>query len=107
MGERLKEVPDYITKYTEFPKHKPVYDNILVDSEGNIWIVLNRDKKDENGKTFDAFSPGGEFISRVQIEGEILHPSNRHAYIIHDRSFLLLKTGDDELYRMIRYEISN
>jgi hypothetical protein len=26
---------------TEFPKHKPVYDNLLVDSEGNIWVIHN------------------------------------------------------------------
>ncbi len=107
MGERLKDPPEYITKYTEFPKHKPVYDNILVDSEGNIWVVLNRERKHEKGIIFDAFSPEGKFISQVQIEGNILLPQNRNAYIIHNNSFLVLRTGDDELYRLIKYRISN
>jgi hypothetical protein len=106
MGERLKEIPEYVTKYTEFPKHKPVYDNILADADGNIWVVLNGEKKDENGIVFDAFDPEGEFISRVQIEGDILLPSNRNAYIVHNRSLLLLKTGMDDLYHLIRYKIS-
>lgn len=107
MGERLKEVPDYITKHTEFPKHKPVYENILVDSEGNIWVLLNRAAKNEDGIIFDAFSPEGIFISRVRIEGDIRLPSNRNAYLIHNRSLLLIKTGDDDLYRVIRHKISN
>ena len=107
MGERLKETPDYITKQTEFPKHKPVYNDILVDSEGNFWVVLNTEQKRENGKIFDAFDPEGRFISRVQINGDILLPANRNAYLIHDGSLLLLKTGDDELYRMIRYKITD
>jgi sugar lactone lactonase YvrE len=106
MGERLKEIPEYVTKYTEFPKHKPVYDNILADADGNIWVVLNGEKKDEKGIVFDAFDPEGEFISRVQIEGDILLPSNRNAYIVHNRSLLLLKTGMDDLYHLIRYKIS-
>ena len=106
MGERLKEVPDYVTKYTEFPKHKPVYNNILIDSRGNFWVVLNREKKEENGKMFDAFSPEGKFISRVLMDGHIWLPSNRHAYILHNGSLMLIKTGDDELYRVIRYKIS-
>ncbi|UCE42858.1 MAG: hypothetical protein JSV17_07890 [Candidatus Aminicenantes bacterium] len=107
MGERLKEVPEYITKYTEFPKHKPVYENILVDSEGNFWVVLNRGQKRGNGIIFDAFDPEGNLISRVQIEGDILFPSNRHAYLIHDKSLLILKTGDDDLYSLIKGRISN
>jgi len=106
MGERLKNPPEYITKYIEFPKHKPVYKNILVDSEGNIWVVLNRERKDEKGKKFDTFNPKGEFISSVFIQGEAAFPDNHNAYIIHNGSFLLLKTGDDELFRLIRYRIS-
>ena len=107
MGERLKEIPDYITKYTKFPKNKPVYDNILADSDGNIWVVLNRKKQDENGKMFDTFSPEGKFIATVSMDGDIFLPSNRHAYILHNRSLLMNKTGDDELYRVIRYNISD
>ncbi len=104
-GERLNDVPDYITKYTEFPKHKPVYDNILVDTEGNICVVLNRENQEEMGKVFDAFSPEGKFLSQVQLKGDIILPSNRHVYVLHNRSLLLIKTGNDELYRIIGYKM--
>lgn len=60
---RWDVTPDGRIINTEFPKHKPVYDNILVDSEVNIWVI-------------------------------------------HNGLFLLLKTGDDELYRIIRYKIT-
>ena len=106
MGERLKDPPEYITKYTEFPKHKPVFNNILVDSEVNIWIVLNRDQQDEKRKRFEVFDPTGKFISRVMIEGDAVFPDNRNAYILHNGTFLLIETGEDDLYRIIRYKIT-
>jgi hypothetical protein len=106
MGERLKEIPEYITKYTEFPKHKPVYKNIVIDSEGNILVVLNRNKKLEEGKTFDVFDPSGKFISHVMIKGDAIFPDNKNAYILHNVTFLLIRTGEDELYRVIRYKLT-
>jgi hypothetical protein len=106
MGERLKDPPEYITKYTEFPPHKPVYKNILADEEGNIWVLLNREKGDEDGKTFDVFDPAGKFIARVQVDGDATFPDNRNAYILHKRSLLLIVTGADDLYRIIRYKVS-
>jgi len=106
MGERLKEPPEYVTKYTEFPKHKPVYNNILADSEGNICVILNSEKKKEKGKIFDTFDPKGGFISRVLIDGDAVFPDNRNAYILHNGKFLLIETGADDLYRIILYKIN-
>ena len=105
MGERLPEIPDYITKYTEFPEHRPVYKDVLVDEGGNIWVLLNREEEDENGKTFDVFDPSGRFISRVLMEGDAAFPDNRNRYILHGRSLLTIETGADDLYRVIRYKM--
>lgn len=107
MGERLKETPAYITRYTEFPKHKPVYNDILVDSSGNIWVILNRAKLDEKGRMFDVFDRMGKFISRVRIEGGIVFPDNRNAYILHNGSFLLIETDENDLYRVIQYKLAD
>jgi len=74
---------------------------ISCDPQGNIYVV---DSGAKNVKKFDVFSPEGEFISNVIIPGEASFPTNHNAYIIHDRSLLLLKTGDDELYRLICYK---
>jgi hypothetical protein len=106
MGERLKEIPEYVTKYTEFPKHKPVYKKILVDEEGNIWVVLNREQQEEKGKVIDVFDPTGLFVSRVLIEGDTTFPDNRNAYILHNGFFLLIETGENDLYRIIRYRMT-
>jgi hypothetical protein len=106
MGERLKDPPEYITKYTEFPKHKPVYKNLLTDSEGNIWVVLNRKNQDEDGKIFDVFDRTGKFVSRVFLEGDTAFPDNRNAYVVNKGTFLLIETDENDLYRLIRFKIS-
>jgi hypothetical protein len=105
-GERLKEVPEYITKFTEFPKHMPVYKNILVDSGGNIWVVLNRGNQEEGGKVIDVFSQDGSFVSRVALKGDVVFPDNRNAYFLDSGKFLLIETGEDDLYRVVVYKIS-
>jgi DNA-binding beta-propeller fold protein YncE len=106
MGERLKDPPEYVTKYTEFPKHKPVYKNILADSEGNIWVVLNRKNQDEDGKIFDVFDRTGKFVSRVSIDGDTAFPDSRNAYVVNTGAFLLIETDENDLYRLTRFKIS-
>jgi hypothetical protein len=106
MGERLKEVPEYITKYTEFPKQRPAFANILSDAHGNIWVVLNREQEDEKGKMFEVFDSSGQFISRVRIEGSAAFPDSRNAYILHAGSLFVIETGKDDLYRIIRYKMT-
>lgn len=63
-------VPDYIVKNTEFPKYKPAFKHILVDSEGNILVWAYRKNRKEESRFFDAFDPEGNFIGNVQIIGE-------------------------------------
>ena len=106
MGERLKEPPEYVTKYTEFPEHRPVYKNILADAEGNIWVVLNGGNQEEKGKIFEVFDGTGKFVSRVLIDGDAAFPESRNTYILSDGTFLLIETGEDDLYRVIRYRVS-
>ncbi len=104
MGERLKEPPDDITKYTEFPRFKPAFKNILVDSEGNILVVLNREEKDEAGRFFDVFDPKGRFISSVRIDGPFILPDTRNIYL-HNGSLYVIEINEDDLYRVIKYKI--
>lgn len=106
MGEKLKEPPEYITKFTEFPKHKPVYKNILVDEDGNIWIVLNRERQDDRGKVFEVFDPEGRFLSRVLLEGDVAFPDSRNTCLLHNGSLFVIETGEDDLYRIVRYKMT-
>ncbi len=54
----------------EFPKVKPVTDRLVVDSDGNLWVRTNEEKK-EGGKTFrayDIFDSEGFYDARVWLD---------------------------------------
>lgn len=51
----------------EVSEYKPVFDDIKVDSEGNIWVHLYRENSEEENTTFDVFSKDGKFINTVRI----------------------------------------
>lgn len=70
-GVTTQEIPDYIEKNTKFPKVKPAFNSILVDSEGNILVHAYRKNKDEMYKYFDSFDSKGNFIANVQVIGDI------------------------------------
>ena len=97
-------VPDYIVKNTEFPKYKPAFKHILVDSEGNILVWAYRKNRKEESKFFDAFDPEGNFIGNVQIIGEASFPLRA---VIKDGSFWLQKTDEEDLIKIIKYRISD
>lgn len=103
-GVKLNEIPEYVTKETQFPKNMPAFDKILIDSEGNVLVVLNSENEDENEKTFDVFDQNGKFISSVEIAGDSPTRFSRQTNI-RERSFWSIKTGEDELYRVIKYRI--
>ena len=41
-GVRTQKIPDYVEKNTKFPKFKPAFWEIIVDSEGNILVFPYR-----------------------------------------------------------------
>ncbi len=103
-GAKLNEIPEYITKETQFPKNMPAFDNVLIDSGGNVLVVLNSENEVEEEKTFDVFDRNGKFISSVQIAADTPFRFSRQTKLL-ERSFWLIKTGEDELYRVIKYSI--
>jgi len=104
-GVSTKEIPDYIEKNTKFPKSKPAFNSILVDYEGNILVHAYRKNKDEMYKYFDSFDSKGNFIANVQVIGDISFPASPWISFV-GRSFWRSKTGEDELFRVIKYKIS-
>jgi hypothetical protein len=53
-GGAVKQgAPDFIIKETEFPKTKPPFFDLFVDSEGNILVFPHRLNRDEE-HNFDA-----------------------------------------------------
>jgi hypothetical protein len=98
--------PDHIVKNTTFPRFKPAYSALVVDSEGNILIHTYGEKKDETYRYFDAFDALGKFIARVRVEGETLFPVYGQRAKVIDGSLWLTKYGSDELPKVIKYRIS-
>ncbi len=56
---------------TEFPVHKPAFQEIVTDSEGNILVFLYKGSSETyKAAYFDAFDSNGNFINRVKIAPE-------------------------------------
>jgi hypothetical protein len=63
----VPNVPDFILKNTEFPEFLPPYRGLIFDSEGNLWVHLFMPSRETN--IFDVFSPKGEFLQQIRVEG--------------------------------------
>ena len=102
-GEGKQGADDFIVKNTEFPKFKPAFQQIKVDSEGNILVMCYKKNRNEEGLFFDAFDSRGNFLGNVQINGEIRFP---YYSVIRNRIFWRQKTDDKGLIKIFKYRIS-
>ncbi|MGD0781708.1 MAG: 6-bladed beta-propeller [Candidatus Aminicenantales bacterium] len=98
--------PDHIVKNTTFPKFKPAFNALIVDSDGNTLIHTYRKNKDEMFRYFDAFDVQGKFIATVHVEGDVPFPSQSRISRIANGCFWLIQYGSDELPRVIKYRIA-
>jgi len=103
MTETKQGAPDFFVKNTKFPKYKPAFNDILCDSEGNIWVHTFLEDTEKENRSFDVFDENGEFISRVKIEENGYFP--RRA-IMKGRSFYILETGEKGYSKIVKYRIS-
>lgn len=105
-GVRTKKIPDYVEKNTKFPKFKPAFWDIIVDSEGNILVFPYRINRQEMSRYFDAFDSERNFIANVQVVGDIPFPARSGGNYM-GRYIWAVRTGEDELIKVIKYKISN
>jgi hypothetical protein len=63
----LPKPPDYVVELTEFPEFLPPYRGLMFDPEGNLWVQLYTQSRATN--VFDVFSPDGEFLNQITVEG--------------------------------------
>jgi hypothetical protein len=88
---RYKDRPDSpfarLIKEMELPKVKTVTDRMLVDSEGNLWVKTNEERK-EGEKTFnsfDVFDPEGVYGTRVWLEfNPLFFPDGKMYRLVED-----------------------
>ncbi|MDH7513468.1 MAG: 6-bladed beta-propeller [Clostridiales bacterium] len=98
--------PDYIVKNTEFPKEKPAFFDILVDSDGNILVSSHRKKREEESTTFDAFTPQGKFIGAFHVAGPTRSLYCFRGAAIRQGLFWAYETGEEGSIKIIKYRIS-
>jgi hypothetical protein len=98
---RYKDRPDSpfarLIKEMELPKVKTVTDRMLVDSEGNLWVRTNEERKDgeETFTAFDIFDPEGLYDARVWLEfTPLFFPDGKMYRLIEDE-----ETGTMQLKR--------
>lgn len=94
---------DFTIKNTEFPRFKPAFQQIKVDSEGNILVMCYRNNIDEEAKFFDAFDSQGNFIRNVQIIGKGAFP---YYPVIRDSSFWQQEVNKEGFTKIVKYRIS-
>lgn len=102
--EGIKQgAPDYVVKNTKFPRFKPAFNDILVDSEGNIWIHPYNKNKEEENKYFDVFDSKGKFVNRVKIVEKPYYPFR--AKIIGGYLWNI-ETDKEGFFKIAKYRIS-
>jgi len=96
--------PDYIANNTEFPKFKPAFNSIVIDSEENIWIHTYKENRDEENRYFDVFDKEGQFINHVRILGEAGFPFFKAR--IYKNYLWQIETDKEGFHTVVKYRIS-
>jgi hypothetical protein len=94
---------DFIRDNTEFPRFKPAFGQIMVDSEGNILVQAYRKNAERDFRSFDAFRPSGELLGTVEITEGGDYPLVG-APIFHD--FMIIgEQGEFGAISLIKYRL--
>jgi len=103
-GVMKKTTQDDMAKYRQWPKFKPAFKQIRVDSEGNILVWPYREKREEEWRFFHVFNPEGDFVGNVQVTGEIVILNTE---ILSDGSFWKKRSDKEGFVRIVKYRISD
>jgi len=98
-GQTVQGAPPLIKKYTDFPKYKPYYKNILVSPENDIWVFLYSENDEDN--LVDIFGRDGKFVKRIELEKDL-----GYRPVFAEDGTLWTVTEDDQGYNVIvQYKI--
>ncbi len=97
-----KGAPRYIKDNTTFPTYKPVFAQIIVDSENNILVFPDRYTKSKDKLYFDTFDPKGTFIGKVETDPAKI---NIHNMRFVKNALWTTVVNDDDEYILIKYKI--
>jgi hypothetical protein len=97
------EIPKEIKKLTAFPKTKPAFDALFVDSEGNILVHTVREDPEGSPPKFDAFDPEGKFLGTLSTTGLKAFP--RGALVGRDCVWIIERDEEDQV-QVVKYRIA-
>lgn len=105
-GTVRQGAPEHIVKHTVFPRFKPAFNGLFVDSEGNFLVHTHAENKQDEFRYFDAFNAEGRFLARVRVEGDVLLPVRSRISPIVDGCFWMIKYDVEDSPEVIKYRIS-
>jgi len=65
-ASRLERARSIIAEM-EFPPSHPVFDDIQVDQEGNVWVEEHRFREQEGPARWSVFAPDGTWVTDVEV----------------------------------------
>ena len=87
----------WVRSSVKFPKYKPYFEELIIDSAGYLLFQLEGD--DEETMSFEVFSPGGEYINKVQL------PRLHMTAILRDGYIYTIKRPEDDDPVVMRYRL--
>jgi len=86
----INGAPPEVRKRTVFPKYKPFFNRLFVDSEG--YILLRTAQKKGDLTIWEVFSPDGKFVNQVTFSEEVL---GVFSDLVKDRVYSARETDDE------------
>ncbi|MCX6560789.1 MAG: 6-bladed beta-propeller [Candidatus Aminicenantes bacterium] len=100
------KAPDYVRQFTEFPDALPPYRGMIYDGRGRLWVQLFTGDRANN--VFDVFSPKGEYLNRVVLEGTAIDTTFTSPY---EKAFVgdllwRIEKDEDGYATLVKYRLT-
>jgi sugar lactone lactonase YvrE len=94
-GHVSRGAPSHIRKATKFPRYKPHFRGLKIDTEGNI--LIGTYETEEGKVAYDVFTPDGRFACRVKL------PAWFQSSVLAGGDLYRIETSDDGSAFVRRY----
>jgi hypothetical protein len=100
------KAPDYVRQLTEFPETLPPYRGFAFDGRGRLWVQVFTAERANN--VFDVFSPKGEYLNRIVLEGATIDTAFTSPY---EKAFVgdllwRIEKDEDGYATLVKYRLA-
>lgn len=89
---------------SRIPRHKPIFDQITVDLEGNVWVRLTK-VEGRDGTTWDLFDPEGRYLGDVHLSDVGSPGASPVRPVIRGDALWVLTSDELDVPQVVRYSI--